>query len=212
MSTSLRNWEIVLYALQLEGAASRRVHTEDVALRCFAVAPDAFSWLKHRNYPDKEVVRKDLIRLRMGEFGELFVAGRAGKAKAKAKSGEQTIDGWELTQAGVHWIVENESRIRNALGDRPIRRDRQEVLRAIERVRSSRLFERFLADRDAFSLQIGELAELLRCRVDAEESVWGKRFATLRNQAELAKETGLLEFANRCEQLLRRISQADVKS
>ncbi len=210
MSTSLRNWEIVLYALHLEGAASRRVHTEDVALRCFSVAPDAFSWLKHRKYPDKEVVRKDLIRLRMGEFGDLFVAGRAGKAKAT--SGAQTIDGWELTQAGAHWIVENESRIRNALGDRPIRRDRQEVLRAIERVRGSGLFERFLADGDAFSLQIGELAELLRCRVDAEETVWAKRFATLRNQAELAKETGLLEFANRCEQLLRRISQADVKS
>jgi len=193
----LRNWEIVLFALHIEGGTSKGVHTEDVALRCFELAPDAFSWLKHRQYADKEVVRKDLIRLRMGQYGEVFVEGRAGKAKAIGAG--KTADGWELTSAGADWIRTNEKRIRDSLGDRTVRMDRQELLRSLKRLRDSRLFQDFAKGRASFSPGVGPLAELFRCRADADEAVWDKRFSTFRKQARAADNADLCEFLDACE-------------
>ncbi len=91
----INNWEIVMWALYLENAASKRVHTEDVTLRCFELAPDSFSWLTHRKYPDKEVARKDLVRLRDGQYGEKFVEGRAGLTRVEG-SGSPVTDGWQF--------------------------------------------------------------------------------------------------------------------
>jgi len=195
--SSLRNWEIVLFALNLEGGATRAVHTEDVAVRCFKLAPDAFSWLKHKQYPDKEVVRKDLIRLRMGQYGAVFVKGRAGKAKAIGIG--KTADGWELTTAGADWMHSNEPRMRALLGTRTVRMDRQEVLRSLRRLHDSRLFRDYLASEAGFSPPVGELAELFRCRVDADPAVWTKRFETFRVQAQAADQQDLCQFVDSCE-------------
>ncbi len=40
------NSELVVYALYLLGGESHPVHTEDVALKCFELFPDSFSWVK----------------------------------------------------------------------------------------------------------------------------------------------------------------------
>ncbi len=196
MST-LRNWEIVLFALNLEGGATRPVHTEDVAVRCFKLAPDAFSWLKHKQYPDKEVVRKDLIRLRMGQYGAVFVRGRAGKTKAVGVG--KTSDGWQLTAAGADWMHSNEERMRELLGTRPIRMDRQELLRSLKRLHDSRLFRNYGESGPGFSPPVGDLAELFRCRVDADPAVWAKRFETFRVQAQAADQQDLCKFVDFCE-------------
>ena len=42
----LKNWEVVVYALYLAGGVTRAIHTEEVALKCFGLAPDAFSWIR----------------------------------------------------------------------------------------------------------------------------------------------------------------------
>jgi len=195
--TALRNWEIVLFALNLEGGATRAVHTEDVAVRCFKLAPDAFSWLKHEQYPDKEVVRKDLIRLRMGQYGAVFVKGRAGKTKAVGVG--RSGDGWELTTAGADWMHSNEERMRALLGTRPVRMDRQELLRSLKRLHDSPLFRSYGEDRVGFSPSVGDLAELFRCRVDADPAVWTKRFETFRIQAQAVNQQELCQFVDSCE-------------
>jgi hypothetical protein len=189
-----------MLALHLEGGTSKRVHTEDVTLRCFNLAPDAFSWLKHRGYPDKEVARKDLVRLRDGQYGEMLVDGRAGVTRVE-DDGAAISDGWKLTEAGTKWIIANQSRLESQLGVRIAKTTRQEAMKALDRIRKHKSYAEFAQQRGKFVPQLGELAAMLRCRVDAEDRVWASRFASLRNQAQLAGESEILDFLEHCESL-----------
>ncbi|MCC7293031.1 MAG: hypothetical protein IT449_13300 [Phycisphaerales bacterium] len=200
--STIRNWEIVLLALQMEDAASKRVHTEDITLRCFALAPDAFSWLKHRNYPDKEVVRKDLGRLRDGNFGGNFVEGRAGVTRKDRDDDEVGVtDGWQLTSEGIEWLLANRNRIEEGLGVRTPKATRQDAQKLLQRVRQASMFAQYQSSPESFVPKLGELASLLRCRVDAEDRVWKSRFQSLRNNATLCGEEVILRFLDHCEAL-----------
>ncbi len=196
----LTNWEIVVYALYLEGGATDRVHTEDLALRCFGLAQDSFSWVKHRNYPDKDIVRVALTDARKPKHGAL-VSGRAGRTTAQSveTTSIKFPDGWQLTRSGVAWIQENEERLQHALNVRAVKPHRQDILRSLERVRKHPLFLEYQSDPGSFTPRIGDLAEMLRCRVDAEQFVWNKRFESLYNQAELAHQKDLVAFLDRCQ-------------
>lgn len=141
-----------------------------------------------------------LIRLRVGTHGGKFVRGRAGRTQSA--DGETTSDGWQLTPEGAKWINEHQDELATALGERGSRANRQEVLKVLRRLREHSLFLEYLDHPESFVPGIGELAELLRCRVDAAEQVWQKRFCTLRNQAQLAEQADVLAFIKKCELLL----------
>lgn len=189
----IRNWEIVMLALYRKGAEAHRVHTEDVAVQCHELAPDAFSWFKYPKYPDKEVVRKDLTRLRDGQYGATLVRGRAGLPRKK-EGGTASTDGWQLTDEGVTWLLENRDRLHERLGQRSVKVNRQKDLKSLDRVRRHPLFARFQENRNTFAPTLGELAEMLRCRVDSDDRIWSSRFESLRNQARLTGQTAILEF------------------
>jgi len=200
---ALRNWEIAVYALYLLDGATSFVHTEDVAIKCFQIAADSFSWMKYPKYPDKDIVRVALTDARKEKVGAL-VNGRAGKGKGQLRydKGPRRIDGWQLTETGSEWVARNKNRLENELNQRQPRAHRQESLRKIERVRSHKLFKQFQEQRKDFVPSIGSLAELLRCRVDAEGHVWEKRFSALRNLAQLAEQEDVLEFIGICQKFV----------
>lgn len=198
---ALTNWEIAVYALYLRGGASRSVHTEDVALKCFELAPDSFSWVKHRQYPDKEVARKGLVDARAEKN---LVTGRTGRGKGQSSktATDPALDGWQLTDAGVRWVMENEDRLAHELQERQPKGHRQELLQKLSRIRGHGLFKKFQDQPAGFVPSLGSLAELLRCRVDAERSVWEKRFATLRNEARLANQGDVVTFLDICQKFV----------
>jgi hypothetical protein len=200
---ALANWEITVYALYLMGGASRWVHTEDIALKCFEIAPDSFSWVKYSKYPDKEVTRIALMDARKEKIGAL-VTGRAGRGKGHHSKGntQRRLDGWQLTEAGTEWVAQNEDRLAKELSQRQPRSHRQELLQNMARVRSHNLFKNFQEQPNSFVPSIGSLAELLRCRVDAESHVWERRFGVLRNQAQLAEQEDVLEFIDICRRFV----------
>jgi hypothetical protein len=170
-----------------------------VALRAFKLARDAFSWVKHRELPDKEIVRSHLVRLRVGQHGGTFAAGRAGKTHVS--DGKTSTDGWQLTEEGVNWVLQNKQRMEESLGTRKLRVDRQHVLQVLHHLRESTLFQAYQANAESFVPALGDLAQLLRCRVDTDDAVWSRRFAALRNQAQLAEQKDLLAFLENCEAL-----------
>jgi hypothetical protein len=53
------NRELVVYCLYVAGGATERVHTEDLALKCWELFPDSFSWTK---YPQHWIVIGGVIR------------------------------------------------------------------------------------------------------------------------------------------------------
>ena len=49
---TLSDKDIAVYALYILGGWRQRIHTEDIALKCYQLAPSKFSWVKYPEYPD----------------------------------------------------------------------------------------------------------------------------------------------------------------
>ncbi|MEW5817667.1 MAG: hypothetical protein AB1798_20020, partial [Spirochaetota bacterium] len=183
-SVKYPNRELVLYALYILGGDSERVHTEDIALKCFQLYPNSFSWIKYPQYPDKDIVRVSLTDARKNKYGAL-VEGRTGQKRGQsAKTSRSPIeDGWMLTLQGISWIKKNLDRLEKCGGIEQLEDHRQKVLKQLKRFREHPLFIRYMARGEDFSPTIGELADMLRCRVDAEQEIWKNRFKKVRFQA-----------------------------
>lgn len=194
------NRELVVYALYLLGGDTERVHTEDIALKCFELFPASFSWVKYPQHPDKDIVRVALTDARKGQYGAL-VEGRAGqKGGLTAKTSRKPVDdGWVLTSPGIDWIKENLANLQRFAGGGRVKEHRQKVLRHLKRIREHRLFAQYLDSPDRFFPMLGQIADLLRCRVDAEPDIWQRRFEKIRRQAESADQQDLLDFIMKCE-------------
>lgn len=194
------NRQLVVYALFLLGGDTQRQHTEDVALKCYELFPTSFSWVKHPQYPDKDIVRVALTDARKMQHGAL-VTGRAGQKRglyAKTKRGP-VDDGWLLTAAGIRWVQENRDQLERRSGARQSKDHRLLVLKQLKRLREHPLFAEYKRSGANFTPSIGDLADMLRCRVDADEVVWLKRFGQVRQQAQAATQTDILEFIALCE-------------
>ena len=200
---ALTNLEIAVYALFLQGGGTRSVHTEDVALKCFELAPESFSWVKYPNNPDKDIARVALTDARKEKIGPL-VTGRAGRGKGHFTNTQLkgSLDGWRLNAKGIAWVKENEERLAAELKQKQPKSHRQEIQQHLSRVREHVLYKNFKDQPNGFVPTLGPLAELLRCRVDAERVVWHKRFESLRNQALLAKQLDIIDFVDVCQKFV----------
>jgi hypothetical protein len=197
MAPKIANWEIVVHALHVLGGGLRFIPTEDVAIKCFKIAPDAFSWVKYPQYPDKDVVRHALIRAR-DEGG--LVRGRAGRGKGQTArvNSDPALDGWSLTAEGAKWILAHGKRLEGLLESREPGSHRQELLQKLDRISRHALFQEFLDKPEGFAPSLGAMAELFRCRVDSEQSTWDKRFDMVMSQAEMAQDLKIIDFVKRC--------------
>ena len=54
MANKIFSREMVVYVLGLLGGESRKIHTEDIAIKCHSLFPDSFSWTKYPEIPDKD--------------------------------------------------------------------------------------------------------------------------------------------------------------
>lgn len=207
----LTNWEIAVYALYLQGGGTRPVHTEDVALKCFELARESFSWVKYPNNPDKDIARMALIDARKEKIGTL-VTGRAGRGKGHSTDAHphRSPDGWQLNEKGITWVKENEERLAVELKQQQPKAHRQEILQKLSRVRKHVLYKDFIDQPSSFAPSLGSLAELLRCRVDAERAVWYKRFESLRNQALLAQQRDIVDFVDACQKFVNSKPEEDL--
>ena len=198
------NRELVVYVLHVLGGDTQRVHTEDIALKCFELFPESFSWVKYPKYPDKDVVRVALTDARKERYGAL-VQGRAGEKRGlSAKTGRVPVqDGWILTESGVTWIRANAEKVERIVGSGDVKEHRQKVLRQLKRMREHYLFARYSDSPAQFYPMIGEIADLLRCRVDAEAEVWQTRFDKMRRQASSVGCEDVLDFIAKCEKACR---------
>ena len=205
MPTKTPNRDLITYTLYLLDGAIHRVHTEDIAVKAHNLFPDSFSWTKYPDLPDKETVRMALVAARKAKFGNL-VEGRAGRYKGQYSETKRDPqpDGWILTAAGIQWILSNRERFESLeiATSRP-KIHRQKALRQLARIKTHQLFANFVENPATFSPDIGGLAELLRCRVDAPQEVWIKRIEGARRRARISNQEDVLHFADACEAAYR---------
>ena len=86
----LANWQIAVLALYSLGGATSRKHGEEVALKCYEIAPRRFGWGKH---PQLEPARVALRDAKKEKYGSLVAGSDA--------------TGWLLTKGGLAWCEEN---------------------------------------------------------------------------------------------------------
>ena len=104
-------------------------------------------------------------------------------------------DGWMLTDAGIRWVEENKTRF-DAVGQ--ITKDhRQQSMQFLRKIKNHRVFALYEKDPIQYSPSIGDLADLLRCRVDAHDSVWRDRFEKIRKNAVAAGQNEFLGFVEK---------------
>lgn len=89
--------EVVCLAVYLCGGNTKFVDTEDIAIKADEIAPGRFSWKKHPERIDKEVVRTYLSDLKKEKYGSLL----DGTGKR----------GWILSAAGIEWMTHNFERL-----------------------------------------------------------------------------------------------------
>jgi hypothetical protein len=200
MTNQLPNREIVVYVLGLLGGHSKRVHTEDIAKKCHELFPDSFSWTKYPGLPDKDIVRVALTDSRKEQHGAL-VRGRSGQRRgqsAKTNRGPAP-DGWILTAEGVEWFNQHREQFGSLVGTDSLKDHRQRVLKELVRIKNHTLYQSYREDPGGFIAPLGEIADLVRCRVDAPENVWVGRFESLRGKAMVAEQPDVAEFIDKCE-------------
>ena len=198
------NRELVVYVVGLLGGAYRSVHTEDIAVKAHELYPDTFSWTNYPRLPDKDIVRVALTDSRKEKYGAL-VYGRSGQSsnRPSASKPKRAPDGWGLTEAGTNWFNRESGSLAKHSDERMLRDHRQAVLRRLRRVLDHPVFETYTKEPIRFAPSLGDIASLLRCRVDAPDEVWNSRFLNLERDATASDRSELTDFINKCREAYR---------
>jgi hypothetical protein len=143
-------------------------------------------------------VRVALTDARKDRFGPL-VEGRSGQKTGLAgKTRRPRVeDGWMLTSVGIDWIRKNLAKFGAGIAQTKVHR--QQIIKQLKLIRDHQLFSRYLNQPGDFAPAIGEIADMLRCRVDAEEEVWLSRFQKVKLLAKSADQPEISNFIEKCQ-------------
>lgn len=174
----LTNWQIAVLALYALGGATSRKHGEDVALKCYEIAPRRFGWEKHQQYPHLELARAALRDAKKEKYGAL-VSGAESK-------------GWLLTKEGLAWCEQNA----DALGDGGLRRTMSSLPKAEARVLRELAAHRLFAQwkRGEHHVSVHEVADALGYPADAPRDAVRRRLDALIGAAHVARMGELERF------------------
>jgi len=184
--------DIAVYALYLLGGWQKRIHTEDIALKCFELAPSKFSWVKYTSYPDIAPARFALEAAKKPKYGALV------KGESERKRTVKSVGGWLLTAEGIKWIKEHKSRIEKYLGKYKPTGDRLEADRKLKELLRSVAFKKFREHGEKAEISHAEFAESLVCTVNARTEVLNARLDRLYSIAEELGKEEVKMYVNFC--------------
>ena len=184
--TILNDRDIVIYALYSLGGYQNRVHTEDIALKCYEIAPSRFSWVKYPRYPDIQPVRFALEKCK-----SLIV----GSSERKQSS---TIPGWRLTEKGIQWIEVNIGRVERQLEVKQSPKERLVGSRRLKSLMKSPAFSKFTTRGEKTEIPYVEFAESLICTVNTKPEILLERLEQLYSTADILKQNEVKEYLNYC--------------
>ena len=191
---SLNDREVVVYALFTLGGWQERIHTEDIAIKCFQLAPSKFSWVKHKEYPDIMTAWYALGDAKKEKYGSFVVGG----SERKKGGGKDKFGGWRLTEAGIGWINENKNRIEAALSgvvnpDTRLLEDRR-----LKILLKSKGYNQFLTFGEKSEISNAEFAESLICTVITKPEELLENLEQLYSSAEMLKQENVKRYLEYC--------------
>lgn len=183
----LRDKDIVIYAVYILGGSQNRIHTEDIAIKCYQLAPSKFSWVKYPQYPDIAPARFALEDAKKLESGA-FLRGESERRRTA-----ESIGGWMLTLNGVQWIKINRSRIEHYLGKHIPIGDRVSSSRRLKELLNSKAYNRYREQGEKAEISHADFAEALVSTVNTRGDVLNERLDSLYSTAD---ELGRAEVKN----------------
>lgn len=197
----LSDVDIVIYALYDLGGWQERIHTEDIALRCFKVAPSKFSWVKYKEYPDLMTAWFALGDAKKERYGALVVGG----SERKKGSGKDSFGGWRLSERGLQWIKANKHRIEEALygGISPDTRLLED--RRLKTLIKSQAYRKYIIHGEKAEISHAEFAESLVCTVNTKPEILLERLDQLFLVADTLKQNEVKHFINYCRHRFSKI-------
>ena len=174
----LANWEIAACALWLLGGATIRKDTEEVAVRCWELAPERFRWKRYPEFPDKRTA------------GEALRDGK--KNKNGALIGGDERDGWILTEAGLRWARGREQLGEGNVPPRGLSALAVGMAGALSDLASHDTYRRWKAG--AKGIPKYEVAIAIQLPADAPHWAVNNRLREMRNAAALASLEDLEAF------------------
>ena len=188
----LSDKDIVLYALYLLGGWQKRIHTEEVALKCFQLAPTKFSWVKYPQYPDIAPARFALEAAKKPKYGKLV------KGESERKRTIKSIGGWMLTANGLQWMQANKERIEKYLGKHIPIGERLPADRKLKELLGSVAFKKFINDGEQAEISHAEFAESLVCTVNTRPEILSDRLEQFYSISEKLKKEEVKNYVNFC--------------
>jgi len=188
----LSDKDIAVYALYVSGGWQKRIHTEDIALKCYELAPSKFSWVKYPQFPDPTPTRFALEAAKKPKYGALV------KGESERKRTSRNIGGWMLTADGVEWVRANMKRIEGYLGEHRPTGDRSPADRKLKALTESSGFKKFKVHGEQADLSHAEFAESLLCTVNTKAQVLNDRLGQLYSIAEEIKRDDVKGYVDFC--------------
>jgi len=184
--------DIVIYALYSLGGWEKRVHTEDIALKCFKLAPSKFSWVKYPIYPDISPTRFALESAKKQKNGSIV------EGESERKRTVKQIGGWMLTVAGTKWVKENLERIEEYLDTKKPTGNRLASDRKTKELLKSEAFKKFEMLGDKAEISFAEFAESLLCTVNTRKKILNDRIKQFYSIAENLGKSQIKEYLDFC--------------
>ena len=195
---NLSNVEIAVYALYLLGGWRERIHTEDIVLKCYEIAPSKFSWVKYPERPSDHTVYVSLTDATKQKNGAL-VGGESDRKRDTRKKGIQRIGGWKLTPQGVEWVEKNKRRIESSLGTHATLGERLDTDRKLKELLRSHAYSKFLKNGDNADISHAEFAESLVCTVNTSSEILNDRLEQIFSIAEKTKNEIVKSYVIFCQ-------------
>lgn len=188
----LSDKDIVIYSLFLLGGWQKRIHTEDIALKCYQLAPSKFSWVKHPQYPDLTPARFALETVKKKRYGALV------QGESERKRTIKNVGGWMLTSEGVKWIKLNKLRIEQSLGKHRPTGDRLITDRKLKELFRSEAYKKFSNYGERAEVTHAEFAESLICTVNTRAKLLNDRLEQIYSISEKLGHDKVKNYVNFC--------------
>ena len=172
----LSNPQIAALALYLIGGATARQHQEDVAVKCYELAPRRFGWERH-DYPDIDRVGTGLRDAKKPKNGALATGDKRA--------------GWLLTPEGIDWAAEHGRLASGSVASGASVLGAAED-RELRQLRSHRLFEAWRAGGEAVT--VFQAADAVGLPADAPVPSVARRIDELAGAARAGKRQDMEGF------------------
>ena len=176
--SQLPNFQIATLALWKIGGATSPQYPEDVAVKCFELAPVRFGWRRYPEYPNLETAAVALRDAKKSKNGALV-------------SGNNRI-GWLIAAEGMEWIQQSRLTLTSVdtMGSTPALR--REDLAELNALRSHKAFT--LWQDQIGHIHTYQVADAVRLTAEAPDEIIRHRVDELYNKARLAGVSELQEY------------------